>query len=928
MRQTKNHFLTILTIAALWMAFAFGAKAQTLEHRYSFQDPEGSTNFVDSVGGTNWDGYLNNQNGGNPSLTGSSLVLDGQGDFAELPAGIMSNYTQITVEFWADLSGSNPFWTRVFSFGDQNGGGGKNSGIDYCHYAGGNYQNLDALNTNGVDAYANNNSGLNGVSNAHVTVVVDPVNNNMFYYNGTTVVSTEHNTVPALSQMNDAYSLIGRSLYDVDPTLAATIHEFRIYQGALSASSVALNDTAGPSRYLTSPGTITALRFSSPVDPLIVNQSVQQSVFGDFTAVTNLNLVLYGGVTYSSGNTNVLTISTNGLAKGIAVGTTTVTATYGSLSATNTLTVVSIPTSITHRYSFTSDASDSVGGANGTLIGDANVSGGQLVLDGNGSPATYLSLPGNIINIATNAAVTIEAWTTIGATAQWSHLFEFGNGSSPNMIYCAPMADAGGFHSFGISEDFSTGGQTLSWAHGWSGITLHVTAVIDPTTSTLAVYTNGVLQQASYNAAAPLTDIATNDAYLGKSSFGDGYATLSVDEFRIYNGALTPAQVAMSDLSGPNSTNFNPGALSSISVPAIGYPAFTASIAPLILANYASLSSFNLLPNVYARANGLTVISSDTNIVSVNAQNMLTTHRPGTVTLSATYLGKTASATVRVQNQAVLTHRYSFTSDASDSVGGANGTLVGSAAVSGGQVQLDGGSGDYVSLPPGLLGTYRSATIDIWATITSSQQLWSRLWEFADVGPANANELYFAPSWGGGGYFMSDGVPFGGNNIGVNPPPLINQTVHLTCLVGDGTMDLYSNGVPFASTGISAPASQAGTVGNWIGYSPYGDPGISGSVDEYRIYQGRLSAEEIKASDVIGPDATLSTVASLTASSSGGNITLSWPVANAGFALQTTPKLAKPASWTTLTNAPTLVGNQWQITLPESGAGQFYRLIR
>ena len=40
--------------------------------------------------------------------------------------------------------------------------------------------------------------------------------------------------------------------------------------------------------------------------------------------------------------------------------------------------------------------------------------------------------------------------------------------------------------------------------------------------------------------------------------------------------------------------------------------------------------------------------------------------------------------------------------------------------------------------------------MDIWATISSGQQHWSRLWEFADVGPATANELYFAPAWNAG----------------------------------------------------------------------------------------------------------------------------------------------------------------------------------
>jgi hypothetical protein len=917
--QTKRGLVAVLCFSAAWCL-----SAQTLTHRYSFKDTAGSSTFDDSVGGA--DGSLNNTTASNPnsaSLDGTELALDGTGGYANLPGGIISSYTQLTVEFWADFSASNPLWTRVFSFGDQNGGGNKNSGVDFCPYAGGNYQNLDMLSTNGADAYANSNPGLDGLTSSHVTVVADPLSNSLYYYNGVTVVSVEHNTVPSLLAINDTYNLIGRSLYDADPTLNGNIHEFRIYTGVLSASSVALNDAAGPGQYLTNPGTITALHFSSPVNPITVNQSVQQTVTGDFTTVSNLNLVLYGGVTYASGNPSVLTISGSGVVKGVAVGTTTVVATYGAASVTNSLTVVSLPTTLAHRYSFTSDASDSIGGANGTFVGTASVSGGQLVLDGGG----YVSLPGNVINIPTYAAVTFEAWATIGNTPQWSHLFEFGN-ITVNNIYCAPRADAGGFHEFGLSEGGGvTGGQTLSWAHGWNNVTLHITGVVDPTTSTMAVYTNGVLMVGSYTAGAPLTLIGTNNATLGQSSYGDPDAILSIDEFRIYHGALSPAQVAMSDLSGPNSTNFDPGALSSIKVVATSYPAYSQLLAPVILANYANLSSFNLLPNVYAQANGLAVTSSDPTILSVNAQNLLTTYRPGTVTLSATYLGKTSSATVEVQNQAVLAHRYSFDSDASDSVGGANGTLVGTANVSGGQVQLDGGSSDYVSLPGGLLGTYQSATMDIWATISGSQGFWSRLFEFADVGPATANEVYFAPLWGGGGDFMNDGVPFGGGNEGT-AVPLIGQTVHLTCLLGGGSLDLYTNGVHYLSTGVSAPASQAGTVGSWIGYSPYGDPGITGSVDEYRIYNGRLAADEILASDVLGPNALLTTSVSVKASVSGGNVVLSWPVAAAGFSVQAKPSVVG-GNWVTLTNAPTLVGNtSWQVTVPATGGPQFLRLWR
>ena len=115
----------------------------TLVHRYSFQDTAGSTTFADSVGGSAWDGTLQ----GSAALDGSSLQLDGSvGCYATLPSYIMSNYTQMTVEFWVDVAPSNPIWTYVFSFGEQ-AGGIKASGVDYCPYADGNYQNSDLRGT-------------------------------------------------------------------------------------------------------------------------------------------------------------------------------------------------------------------------------------------------------------------------------------------------------------------------------------------------------------------------------------------------------------------------------------------------------------------------------------------------------------------------------------------------------------------------------------------------------------------------------------------------------------------------------------------------------------------------------------------------------------------------------------------------------------
>ena len=100
---------------------------------------------------------------------------------------------------------------------------------------------------------------------------------------------------------------------------------------------------------------------------------------------------------------------------------------------------------IRHRYSFNTEgdaiARDSVGGADGNLNDNVQVSGGQLILNADAShtqlaSAGYVDLPiGDTIASLTNA--TFETWCTwdhrLGQT--WSRVFDFGNDTTFNMFF-------------------------------------------------------------------------------------------------------------------------------------------------------------------------------------------------------------------------------------------------------------------------------------------------------------------------------------------------------------------------------------------------------------------------------------------------------------------------------------------------------------
>jgi hypothetical protein len=62
----------------------------------------------------------------------------------------------------------------------------------------------------------------------------------------------------------------------------------------------------------------------------------------------------------------------------------------------------------------------------------------------------------------------------------------------------------------------------------------------------------------------------------------------------------------------------------------------------------------------------------------------------------------------------------------------------------------------------------------------------------------------------------------------------------------------------------------------------------------------------------------------------GTNLTISWPLANAGFIVQSRTNLAL-GDWLNVTSpAPQIVGNQWQVALPPPGDGgsAYYRLSK
>ena len=226
------------------------------------------------------------------------------------------------------------------------------------------------------------------------------------------------------------------------------------------------------------------------------------------------------------------------------------------------LLVVGAANFLAHRWGFTNDLSDSIGGAWGTNFGNATVSGGQLVLDG--SAGTYAQLPASLLNNLT--AVTLDFWATYGTSVTNSHVFDFGNtnfsylgnpGYAENFVYFSPHT-SGNTHQLGVSGGSFQFEQDLAMAGNLDGGTVHVTCVIDPPNQQMSIYTNGVLESVNTNLLISLASINDQTSYLGRSLnaliTGEEYLNASIDEFRIFNGALAPSSVLIDNAAGPNAT--------------------------------------------------------------------------------------------------------------------------------------------------------------------------------------------------------------------------------------------------------------------------------------------------------------------------------------------------------------------------------------
>jgi hypothetical protein len=233
----------------------------------------------------------------------------------------------------------------------------------------------------------------------------------------------------------------------------------------------------------------------------------------------------------------------------------------------------------------------------------------------------------------------------------------------------------------------------------------------------------------------------------------------------------------------------------------------------------------------------------------------------------------------------LLLHRYRFNgagSTAVDEVGGADGTLVGTALSAGsGKVTLSGSALQYVDLPNGLISSLESVTIEAWVNWLenpdSSSSAWQNIFDFGSNNGVSDLEqgtrLYLTSKSSLTGFIRAGCTLTGYNHEsfvdGTHVLPASANSALGTQLVlvvdgAAGTLTIYINGAKEESTptGQAVDIKAISDVNDWLGRSqyhaaPHIDPNFHGEILDFRIYSGPLSADQVALSYNLGADGDL-----------------------------------------------------------------------
>ena len=243
---------------------------------------------------------------------------------------------------------------------------------------------------------------------------------------------------------------------------------------------------------------------------------------------------------------------------------------------------------------------------------------------------------------------------------------------------------------------------------------------------------------------------------------------------------------------------------------------------------------------------------------------------------------------------------------------------------------MNGNYGNFVNLPGGLVSGSSAATIEFWATFGANGN-GASVFNFGNItNQAGQNYLSFSPQNTTGSAQLALTTTGGALNLS-GPQSLNNLAVQVDCIIDplNGYAAIYTNGILMSSASGTVPSlNSVSSAWSFIGQSLFNtNAWLNATLDEFRIYDGRLSPAQMTADYQLGPGVATVPIG-LSVSGIRSNINVVWPAYGIGYTVQSAPIIGANASWSPITNAPALSNNLWQVTLPGTNTANFIRLKR
>ena len=484
----------------------------------------GQGNSRDAGGGNNHGSLVGNTSYG-PGEVGQGFVLDGNADAVPVGAATNLQMQDFTIEAWVKRAS-----TSIASF---NSGGGEIFGFGSGGYCLG--MNDDgSLYLTKVDIdNVTLSPGITDTDLHHVTVTKSGTTV-VFYIDGVAYPVPAYSTTYVFSTP----AAIGARGDSLANSFFGSIDEVSVYNRPLSAAEVLAIYKAGA-----------AGKCRAVIGPSISSQPVSKNAFVGDTVSFNVGATGDSPLTFQWRFNDVALSGMTGSSLTFAsvdptnagVYSVLVTNSGGSILSSNaTLTVnprppcTPAPSGLVSWWQGRGNAADSVGGNNGTLIGNAALGPGRVgqgfVFDGS-SDAVRVGPAANL----QFQDFTIEAWIKRASISIASfdfsggEIFGFGSGG-----YCLGMNDNGSLYLTKVDID------NVTLSPGITDTDFHHVAVTKSGT-TVVFYIDGVAYSVpayntSYVFSTPAAIGARGDT-LANSFFG------SIDEVSVYNRPLSASEI-------------------------------------------------------------------------------------------------------------------------------------------------------------------------------------------------------------------------------------------------------------------------------------------------------------------------------------------------------------------------------------------------